>query len=86
MYNRVMENINPKIDLSKFYSDPDWKFVEDQLMLFIDEQLSDLPADSIAPSDYKAQVIARKRLKTALLKFLYEVKIINRPVEKITFR
>lgn len=81
-----MENINQKIDLSKFYSDPDWKFVEDQLMMFIDEQLSDLPADSIAPSDYKAQVIARKRLKIALLKFLYEVKIINRPVEKITFR
>lgn len=73
-------------DLSKFYTDPDWKYVEDQLLMFIDEQLGELPPDTTSPTDFKAQVIARKRLKTALMKFLNEVKIINRPLEKITFR
>jgi hypothetical protein len=71
--------------LAKFYTDPDWIIIENLLLDYIKEELEVLPSDSTPPSDYKAQVLARRRTRNALLKFLSEVKIVNQPIEQVNF-
>lgn len=75
-----MENKLP--NLSKFYGDPDWVLVEN---IFLDmlKSLSYAPDSSTNPTDFKAQVLANKKLRDAVLNFLAQAKVINQEVTKI---
>lgn len=65
-----------KVNLSKFFADPDWIIVE-EILLDCLKELGEPPADSVAPSDYKAQTLAKRKLKEGVEKFLTEAKVLT---------
>jgi hypothetical protein len=70
---------------AKFYEDGDWNLVEEVLLDCL-SQVAYHPESSTAPTDFKAQVLANKRLKTAVDTFLAQAKVIkSQEVEKNPF-
>ncbi len=66
-----------KTNLAKFYEDPDWILVEEILKECI-KQVAYTPETSTAPTDFKAQTLANKRLYNAVIEFLGQAKIISK--------
>lgn len=62
--------------LSKFHDDPDWILVEEILKDCL-KTVSYHPDSTTAPTDFKSQVLANKRLHNAVLEFLGNAKVIN---------
>lgn len=65
-----------KQNLAKFFQDPDWVLVEEILRDCL-KTVSYHPESTTAPTDFKAQVLANKRLYNAVLEFLGNAKVIN---------
>ena len=65
-----------KMNLAKFYNDPDWVIVEDILKECY-SSLKYSPDESLAPADFKAQVLANKKLKDAVDKFLSQAQVLS---------
>jgi hypothetical protein len=66
-----------KVNLSKFFADPDWVLVEEILRDCLLE-LGQPPADSVAPSDFKAQTLAKRKLCEGVEKFLLQAKVFTK--------
>ncbi len=68
----------------KFFSDPDWKMMEELLMSYVEPLVDFNTLDIKAPAEHvKAEVIGRMYAYNALSKFLVDSKIINRPLKDI---
>ncbi len=65
-----------RVNLDKFYTDPDWKTVEEILMDCLKE-LSYEPDENTNPADFKAQTLSNKKLKTAVKQFLSQAKVLT---------
>jgi hypothetical protein len=63
--------------LAKFYNDPDWVLVE-QILIDCLKQVSYTPESTTAPTDFKAQTLANKRLYDAVTEFLAQAKIVSK--------
>jgi hypothetical protein len=63
-------------NLAKFYSDPDWVIVEEILKDCL-KQVSYTPESTTAPTDFKAQTLANKRLHDAVIDFLSQAKVVS---------
>jgi hypothetical protein len=61
-----------KQNLEKFFLDPDWVKVE-ELLLDCLQEISFTPDSSTSPTDFKAQVLANKKLK----EFLVQSKLVS---------
>jgi len=66
--------------LAKFYTDPDFKLVE-QILLDCLKQVSYTPESTTAPTDFKAQTLANKRLHDAVLEFLAQAKVLSQQTD-----
>ncbi len=74
-------------NLSKFFNDPDWAIVEGMLADYINEELNDDIPDTLAPADYKAQILANRRVRKALEKFLRTKDMLKeRSLEQVSFK
>lgn len=65
-----------KENLSKFYGDPDWLLVEEILKDCL-AKVSYHPDTQTAPTDFKAQTLANKRLYDAVMEFLSQAKVVG---------
>lgn len=65
-----------KTNLAKFFQDPDWILVEEILKDCL-KTVSYHPDASTAPTDFKSQTLANKRLHNAVMEFLANAKVIN---------
>jgi hypothetical protein len=65
-----------KENLSKFYGDPDWVLVEEILKECL-AKVSYTPESTTAPTDFKAQTLANKRLYDAVMEFLTGAKVVG---------
>lgn len=63
-------------NLAKFYQDPDWILVEEILKDCL-KTIAYQPDSTTAPTDFKAQVLANKRLYGAVMEFLANTKVIT---------
>jgi hypothetical protein len=69
---------------SKFFTDPDWKMVEELLRSYIDPMVDFNTIDIKAPAEHvKAEVIGRMYAYNGISKFLSESQFINRPLKDI---
>lgn len=68
---------------TRFFTDPEWKQVEDMIMAHI-EPLKDFNTiDLKQPAEHvKAEVIGRMLSYNALVKFLNETKLVNRELKE----
>lgn len=68
---------------TRFFQDPEWKQVEEMILAHV-EQLRDFSTlDLKAPAEHlKAEVIGRMYAYDALIKFLGDSKLVNRPAPK----
>lgn len=64
-------------NLPKFYTDPDWHIVEDILVECFKDIYKE-PEESLAPADFKAQVLANKKLQDSVSNFLESAKLTSR--------
>ena len=70
---------------TKFFADPDWEKVEDELRLFIEPLVDMNELDwERPPGEFKAELRAKIALYKELSKFLQESGIISRPLAKAT--
>lgn len=63
-------------NLAKFYEDPDFIVVE-QILKECLEKVSYHPESTTAPTDFKAQTLANKRLHDAVMEFLSQAKVVG---------
>lgn len=69
---------------AKFFTDPDWKMVEELLLGYIVPLVDFNAIDTKAPAEHvKAEVIGRMLAYNGVTKFLSDSKFINRPVKEI---
>lgn len=77
-------SIDLKILKDKFFTDPDWKMVEELLRSYIDPMIDFNTIDIKAPAEHvKAEVIGRMYAYNGLSKFLADTQFINRPLKEI---
>jgi hypothetical protein len=67
-------------NLAKFYSDPDWVVVEEILRDCV-KQVKYTPESTTAPTDFKAQTLANKRLHDAVIEFLAQAKVLSQQTD-----
>lgn len=74
---------------AKFFNDPEWSEIEKLLMDYVNPlmDINDL-SDSLPAAEYKAEIIARKRLYENLLKFFAQTGMVSTPDEhkRTTFK
>ena len=76
-----MNPISKKLH-DKFFTDPDWKHVEDIILKYIEPLRDILLVDTSKDSeDVKAQVIARQTSYKNLTKFLSDAKVVTKKLE-----
>jgi len=61
---------------NKFLSDPEWHLVGDVIQEAL-ESVAYQPTEDTEPSDFKAQVLANKKIKKALETFLVQAQVIS---------
>jgi len=69
-----------KKNLDKFYQDPEWVIVEGILLDCLQE-LSFVPTDDTPPADFKAQMLANKKLLLGVKNFLSQAKVLTKEIE-----
>lgn len=63
----------------KFFSDPDWKEVEDLIMGFINPLIEMSDVDATQPAEHvKAEIIGRQKLHRQMVEFLEQAGIVGR--------
>ena len=76
--------IDIKLLKDKFFTDPDWKMVEELLRSYVDPMVDFNTLDLKAPAEHvKAEVIGRMYAYNGISKFLEDCKFINRPLKEI---
>lgn len=76
--------INLGLLRDKFFTDPDWKMMEQLIRSYIEPLLDWNTLDLKAPAEHvKAEVIGRMRSYNAMAKFLRDTQIISRPLREI---
>lgn len=65
-----------KTNLAKFYQDPDWVMVE-EILKDCYSTLKYTPDEDTQPADFKAQMLANAKLKSAVDRFLAQAKIVS---------
>ena len=62
--------------LSKFYEDGDWNLVEEIILDGLRTVTYDVDS-TVSPTDFKAQTLANKRLRSAMETFLAQAKVLK---------
>ena len=62
--------------LAKFYEDGDWNLVEEIILDGLKTVTYEVDS-SVAPTDFKAQTLANKRIRTAMENFLAQAKVLK---------
>ena len=62
--------------LAKFYEDGDWNLVEEIILDGLKTVTYEVDS-SVAPTDFKAQTLANKRLRSAMETFLAQAKVLK---------
>lgn len=76
--------VNLPLLRDKFFTDPDWKMMEELLRSYIEPLVDWNTLDLKAPAEHlKAEVIGRMHAYNGLAKFLQDTKIINKPLKEI---
>lgn len=75
---------NSKLLIDKFFSDPEWKHIEDLILGYIEPLIDMNTVDYKQPAEHvKAELIGRVLAYQGLSKFLADSKIISQPIKKI---
>lgn len=76
--------VDLKILTAKFFTDPDWKMMEELIRSYTEPLCDWNTLDLTVPAEHlKAEVIGRMYAYNGLSKFLVETKIITRPLKEI---
>lgn len=71
--------MNPKLK-EKFFSDPDWKLVEQMIMDFINPMIEMQDVDLTQPAEHvKAELIGRQKLYGRMTDFLQQSGLVGNP-------
>jgi hypothetical protein len=62
--------------LAKFYEDGDWNLVEEIILDGLKTVTYEVDS-SVAPTDFKAQTLANKRIRQAMENFLAQAKVLK---------
>ena len=63
-------------NLAKFYQDSEWHLVENVIKDCFKE-LAKEPDESLAPADFKAQILANKKMLEGIQEFLGQAKLLT---------